>query len=83
MRLKLNLFAAIVESVFLYGSETWTINKKIEKMTDGTYTRMLQAATNVSWKDHITNKDLYGNLPKLSTKIRERRMKLAGHCSRH
>ena len=44
---------------------------------------MLRVATNVSWKDHIPNKELYGCLPKLTMKIRERRMRLAGHCIRH
>ena len=30
---------------------------------DGTYTRMLRAVPGVSWKEHKTNKQLYGNLP--------------------
>ena len=38
---------------------------------------------NVSWEDHITNVNLYGKLPRLSDKIRQRRMRLAGHCVRH
>ena len=50
---------------------------------DGVYTRMLRVALNVSWKDHITNVNLYGKLPRLSDKIRQRRMRLAGHCVRH
>ena len=52
-------------------------------MIDGAYTRMLRAATNVSWREHITNIELYGSLPKVTSKIRERRMRLAGHCVRH
>ena len=40
-------------------------------------------AKNVSWKQHMTNLDLYQNLPKVSVKIRKRRMRLAGHCARH
>ena len=38
---------------------------------------------NVTWRDKIRNDRLYGNLPKLTDKIKERRMKLAGHCVRH
>lgn len=68
---------ATVESVFLYGSETWTPTKSTEKQIDGTYTRMLRAALNVSWQDHITNEELYSHLPKLSRKIGERRMRIA------
>ena len=40
-------------------------------------------ALNVSWKDHITNDVLYGEMSKVSTKVQQRRMRLAGHCIRH
>jgi hypothetical protein len=82
-KIKTRLFTATVESVLLYGCSTWTLTKAMEKSLDGTYTRMLRMALNVSWKEHRTNIDLYGNLPKLSSKIAERRLKLAGHCVRH
>jgi len=41
---------------------------------------MLHTPLNFSWMDHITNKDLYDHLPKVSGKIREWRMRVAGHC---
>ena len=44
---------------------------------------MLRTVLNVSWRDHITNEDLYGHFPKVSGKIRERRMRVAEHCVRH
>ena len=44
---------------------------------------MLRTALNVSWREHITIKDLYGYLPNVSSKIRERRMGLAEHFVRH
>ena len=31
----------------------------------------------------MRNTELYGDLPRLSDKIRQRRMELAGHCWRH
>ena len=36
-------------------------------------------------EDHVTNQALYGSLPKVTTKIRERRIEksLTGHCKRH
>ena len=37
----------------------------------------------ISWKDKVSNDFLYGTLPKLSDKIRSRRLKMAGHCIRH
>ena len=81
-QLKVKLFQATVESVLLYGCETWTITKKIGKAMDGCYTRMLRSALNVSWKSHTTNKELYGDIPHITTKITARRLSFAGHCKR-
>ena len=82
-KLKRRLFVATVESVLLYGAETWTLTVQLEKALDGVYTRMLRIALNVSWEDHMRNIELYGDLPRLSDKIRERRMGFAAHCLRH
>ncbi|XP_072018181.1 uncharacterized protein [Amphiura filiformis] len=79
-RFKQRLFTATVESVLLYGCEAWTVTSKLAKELDGCYTRLLRAMRNVHWKQHMTNKELYGDLPKLSDKIRERRTRFAGHC---
>ena len=81
--LKRRLFVTTVESVLLYGCEAWALTVKDEKALDGVYTRMLRAALNVSWEDHMRNTELYGYLPRLSDTIRQRRMRLAGHCVRH
>ena len=82
-KIKVQLFRATVESVLLYNSETWSINKNMQKRIDGCYTRMLRMATNTSWKEKTTNEVLYQDLQPLSQSIRERRMRLAGHCIRH
>jgi len=81
--LKIRLFMTTVESVLLYGCESWAINKTTTKVIDGAYTRLLRSALNISWRDHVSNGTLYGSLPKVSIKIRERRMRLTGHCHRH
>ena len=79
---KLRVFTATVESVLTYGCEAWTLTPRISKALDGCYTRMLRKALNISWKQHITNKELYGDLPKLTQKIAVRRIRFAGHCYR-
>ena len=38
---------------------------------------------NVSWQDKLINKELYGNLSPVSSKVGFRRLKLAAHCARH
>ena len=80
--IKLLLFLATVVSILLYGSETWSLTVADEKRLDGTYTRMLRQVLNISWKDKITNKELYGEAEKLSSIIQRRRLKLAGHVYR-
>ena len=55
----------------------------MEKSLDGCYARMLHMALNTSWRQHIKNKELYGDLPKLSERIGEDRLRIAGHCVRH
>ena len=56
---KIRLFRATIESVLLYGCETWTLKKTLEKAIDGCYTRMIRKAFNISWRQRMTNKDLY------------------------
>ena len=80
--IKKNFFRAVVESVLLYGSSAWTLTKKLESKLDGTYTRMLCAVLNIHWSSHPTIVRLYGNLPRVSTILKERRTRFAGHCYR-
>ena len=80
--MKREFFRAIVESVLMYGSNTWTLTKRLESKLDGTYTRMLRAVLNISWKKHPTKQLLYGHLPPITDIIKERRTRFAGHCWR-
>ena len=50
-QIKIRLFVSTVESVLLYGSETWTLTNTITKQIDGVYTRMLRMVKNISWRD--------------------------------
>ena len=47
--LKRRLFVATVESVLIYGSESWTLNIQQQKSSDGTYTLMLRKVLNIYW----------------------------------
>ena len=80
---KVRLFRATVESVLLYGSETWTVTKKLEESVNGCYTRMMRTVLNVHWQQRMNNEELYGSLPRISETIRARRLRLPGHCGRH
>ena len=49
---------------------------------DGSYTRMLWAILNKSWRQHPTRHQLYGHLPPITKTIQVRRTSHAGHCWR-
>ena len=82
-KLKLHLFISTVKCVLQYGSETWTLTSALTKQLDGCYTRLLRMALDIPWQSHTTNVHLYGDLPKVSEKVRQQRMRISGHCIRH
>ena len=51
-KIKQKFFSAIAMSVLLYSWTPLTVTKRTEKKLDGTYTRMLYAILNKSWKQH-------------------------------
>ena len=79
---KIMVFRQTAELIFLYGSDSWTMTKTLAKYLDGKYTKMLRVVCNVPPTTRISNKDLYGNIPPISTTIRKRRLALAGHVAR-
>ena len=74
-RLKRNFFRATVESVLTYGATTWTLTKTLENRLNGSYTRMLRAALNKSWKEHLTNEEFYKRIPMVTETIRKQRIR--------
>ena len=79
---RLKIFRATIEPILLYSSETWTLSRKLEKRLDGTYTRLLRRAQNLSWKSHPSISQIYNKLPRVSSLVKYRRVQLAGHCFR-
>ena len=77
---KKNFFRATVESVLVYGAIIWTLTIALEKKINRSYTRMLRAALNISWRDHMSNKYLYGKILKITDTIREQSLRFSGHC---
>ena len=81
-KIKIDLFKATVESILLYSCESWSLTVALTKKLDGAYTRMLRRVKNINANAHLTNKILYGRLPKISSLIQKRRLQLAGHVIR-
>ena len=53
-KMKRSFFQAVVVSILLYGCTTRTLTKRLKKKLDGSYTRMLRAILNKSWRQHPT-----------------------------
>jgi hypothetical protein len=81
-QLKVSFFRSVVESILLYGCETWSLTEALDTKLDGNYTRLLRYVQGIHWSEHITNEVVYNDLPKLSATIRKRRLQFAGHCIR-
>ena len=50
--LKKRFFVATVESILIYGCESWAMTGAMEKSLNGTYTRMLRNIQNMHWSSH-------------------------------
>ena len=81
-QIKIRLFRATIKPILLYRSETWTLSPRKQHRLDGCYTRLLRRVLNLSWKSHPSLKDIYGDLPRISSLVRMRRVQFAGHCAR-
>ena len=57
----------------------YTVTGNMRNRLDGTYTRMLRAVLGVTWKEHKTNKELYGKLPKITDTLMIRRLRSIRH----
>ena len=82
--IKIRAFNAYASSIFLYNSETWTVNKATEDSLDSYHRRLTRQAINIKWPQKISTVDLYqqtGETP-WSTVVRRRRLRLYGHLLR-
>ena len=79
---KISFFQATIQSVLLYGCESWSLNDALKKRLDGAHTRLLRYVLGIRWYDDVTNTDLYGELQKVSKIVTIRRVRFASHCIR-
>ena len=84
--LKLRIFSALLESIFLYNSEVWGLNKTLEDKIDTFHRRLLRKILNIKWTNNnwISNDQLYNitSQTQWSIKIAHRRIRFFGHLAR-
>ena len=58
------------------------MKKDLQDRLDGTYTRLLMRVQTISWREHKTKAQIYGDIPPISVTVAQRRARFAGHCYR-
>ena len=83
-RTKLRIFKSLVLPVFLYGSETWTLNASLKRRINPFGTKCLRRIMGYRWFDHVSNERLLRETDSrhISCMVRERQLRLYGHVVR-
>ena len=55
---KVKLMRSLVNSIFLYACESWTLTAELEKRTQAFEMRCYRRLLNISYKDHVTNEEV-------------------------
>ena len=81
---KLRIHNALIESIFLYNCEVWTLTKKHEREIDIFQRILLRRTLGIRWSDKVTNEELYEKTKakKWSEKVIKRRISWFGHLAR-
>jgi len=81
---KIRIFNACVESVLLYGCETWFVTKDIQHKLQTFVNRCLRYILRIRWPKIISNKDLWKvtRQEDINVEIRKRKFRGIGHTLR-
>ena len=82
--LKCKLYRALVLSVVLYSSETWTMNKSTQRKLESFHNSCMRRILCFSYMERVTNEEVLARsrVPTLSAMIMIKRLKLFGHVLR-
>ena len=82
MNTKLKLMKSLVHSIFLYGSETWTITNYLENRIQAFENKCYRKILNITFHDRVSNADMYsrisdtiGQTESLMNTIKKRKLK--------
>jgi len=81
---KIRIYQALVQSVLLYGAETWTPLATDIKALEAFHTKCQRQLLQISWQQFIRNDEVAATtgLPSISEVICRRRSALFGHVAR-
>ena len=64
LKLKIRLLQSLVNSIFLYACETWTITKELQRKITTLEMQCLRRLLNISYRDRITNIEIRNRVTK-------------------
>ena len=79
-KLKIKFFNAMVQSIFVYGCQTWPASREWTARIDGAYDRLLRWCFGQQYNRLALHKN--GNIPLLSSLVTQRRANTVGHALR-
>ena len=86
---KVKLVRSLVISIFLYACESYTLAAELEKRTQAFEMRCYRRLLNISYKDHVTNREVrrkiqaaIGEYDEFLTLVKKRKLRWFGHVSR-
>jgi hypothetical protein len=84
LKVKIQMYQAIVLSTLLYGSETWNLTQQQEAQLDAFGHKALRRIMGVEWDDYLSNEEIRRktNQPKISQLVRKKRQQWFGHVVR-
>jgi len=84
LSIKLRVYLALVQSVLLYASETWTLTVANNKSLDAFHMKCQRRILGISWHQFVQNEEIAARtgLPNLTTTSCCRRSAFFGHLAR-
>ena len=84
IKIKCQVYRAVVLSTLLYGAETWTIYRAQVKKLHAFMMRQLRDIMNIKWHDKITNTEVLkcAQLPSMANILIEKNLRWLGHVHR-
>ena len=84
MRVKGNIYRAIVLCILLYGAEAWTVYRRQVKKLHAFMMRHLRSIMKINWMDKVTNKEILERtgLPSMEHLLIRKNLRWTGHLMR-
>ena len=85
LELRIRMLRSYIFPVFLYGSESWTLNQTLENRINAFEMYLYRRMLRISWMDRVTNEEVLrpmGKDKELLSTVKERKLQYVGHTMR-